>query len=130
MIVAPFSIVKNQMSNITLYRIRLMCEGGKMPWMEESHDMDDILQPNGIFAKTTRKITINNNQECVLAEVDTCKTDMASMYDWHEIDSTDNETLCWRTFTFGISGKTLWLPPLKNDCTPIIDAIYKYYVDI
>lgn len=131
MIVAPFSIVKSQTpAGIIIYRIRLMCQGGKIPWIEESQAIDDILHPNGIFAKKIHKSTININQECILAEIDTCKTDMTTMYDWHEIDANDQETLCWRTFTFGVSGKTVWLPPLKNECTPIINAIYKYYVDI
>lgn len=131
MIIAPFSIVKSQTpAGITIYRIRLMCQGGKMPWMEESQPIDDVLHPNSIFAKNTNKTIINNSQECILAEIDTHKTDMISMYDWHEIDVNDYETLCWRTFTIGLSGKTVWLPPLKNDCTPIIDAICKYYVDI
>lgn len=131
MIVAPFSVVKSKTpAGITVYRIRLMCQGGKTPWTEEQQPIDDVLHPNGIFAKKTKKVTLTNKQECILAEIDTNKTDMSSMYDWHEIDVNDSETLCWRTFTVGLSGKTVWLPSIQNDCTKIIEAICEYNADI
>jgi hypothetical protein len=131
MIVAPFTISKTKtQKGIDIYRIRLLCQGGHQPWTEENQPIEDVLEPNSIFTNKTKTITLSNGTKCILAEVNIKKTEILSMYDWHEIDNKDNETLCWRTFTFGVSGTTLWLPPIKNDCTPIIEEIYKLHAHI
>ena len=131
MIVAPFTYSKTQTTNgIYIHRIRLLCQGGQTPWSEDSQPIDDILQPNGIYTKGTHTIELPTGQSCVLAEVDTQKTDMTSMYTWHEIEPSDSEMLCWRTFTFGTSGTHIWLPQPNTECFATIHEIYKIYAHI
>lgn len=126
MIVAPFTYTTFQTEKgINIHRIQLLCQGGSQPWVEEAQPIKDVLEPNGIYSKQTTEIKLPNNQNCVLALVDTKKTDMSSMYTWHELDINDEENLCWRTFTFGTSGQTLWLPFPNDKCSQIIEAIYK-----
>jgi hypothetical protein len=126
MIVAPFTYTSSQtQKGIQVHRINLLCQGGKQPWVEENQPIEDILEPNGIFTKQTTVIVLSGGEKCVLALVDTKKTDMTSMYSWHEIDIKDEENLCWRTFTFGTSGSTMWLPYPKDNCSLVIEAIYK-----
>lgn len=131
MLVAPYTISKFKTNKgICIYRIKLLCQGGEQPWAEEEQPIEDVLEPNGIFSKTVHS-SIVNNTKCMFVEVDTTSTDMNSMYTWHELERSDKENLCWRTFTFGISGQNMWLPlPNKNECTPIIEQIYKLHSHI
>lgn len=126
MIVAPFIYTTHKTSkDIQIHRINLLCQGGKHPWVEETQPIEDVLEPNGIYTKKTMTVTLPSGETCILALVDTKKTDMTSMYSWHELDIQDEDNLCWRTCTFGTSGPTLWLSYPNNKFTHIIEAIYK-----
>lgn len=126
MIVAPFTYTTYETSKgIEIHRITLLCQGGKQPWIEETQPIKDVLEPNGIFTKKSTTIALTNGDKCVLALVDTKKTDMSSMYSWHELDIKDDENLCWRTFTFGTSSSTQWLWFPKDNCAQVIEEIYK-----
>ena len=130
MLVAPYTVSKSKTDKgITVYRIKLLCQGGEQPWTEEEQPIEDVLEPNGIFSKSVHAFKMNDTR-CMLVEVDTTATDMSSMYTWQELKRSDKENLCWRTFTFGISGSTIWMPPVQNECTPIIEQIYKLHAHI
>jgi hypothetical protein len=125
MIIAPFTLAKNNTeNNVTIYRIRILCMGGQYPWTEDEQPIEDILEPNGIYTKKVTNCKLSDGSLCALTEVDTQKTDMDSMYSWFEIEPTETETLCWRTFTFGMADKNVWLPIPMNNMKEIIQAIY------
>jgi len=92
--------------------IKILTIGGKYLW-EESENFDintDILEPNDIFVKNPPKIAPLFSSY-YLCEVDTNKTSLNDFYKWDELQITDEETFCWRSYTYLTdNASNIWLP--------------------
>lgn len=114
MLIVPYTHISyTTPNNLIIHRIHIMCQGGNTLWKEDEQNIADILEPNGLFSNT---ISIDSSTNTYYADIDITKTDMKTMYTWNELESTDNESLCWRTFTVVQSPSGAeWLPSADID---------------
>jgi len=121
--IVPYIYKRGKTSdNLVIHRVEILCEGGKTLWTEEDGTpIKDILEPNGLYAQKIIK-----SRKYILAKIDTDKTDLSSMYTYSEIDSQDNETLCWKCMIM-ISNHDLseWLPFPMGELQDITGVILK-----
>jgi hypothetical protein len=108
MIIVPYYMTITKVdSNLVVYKVTILCQGGEKPWEEDDQvDIEnDILHENDLVAKS-----IFRNDNVVFIEIDRKKTNLANMYNWDEIPKDDKDTLCWRQFVAVKSDNELWLP--------------------
>lgn len=101
MFIIPYIRTKTAYNNILVNVIKILTIGGKSLWEEDnSFDINtDILEPNEIFVKSPPKIAplLSSHYLC---EVDIHKTALNNFYKWDELPNTDNETFCWKSYTY------------------------------
>jgi hypothetical protein len=104
MLILPFihKVINQQTFNINI--IKFLTIGGNIIWEENDNlDIDnDILNPNDIYCKTG---VSKYDKKLFLCEVDTIKTDITNFYVWDEVDATNSDLFCWRTYYY-ITGST------------------------
>lgn len=123
MLIIPYTHISYSTPNsLIIHRIHILCQGGDIIWEEDEQNIIDILEPNGLFSSN---IHIDSSRNTYYADIDTTKTDMSSMYTWNELESTDKESLCWRTFTFvQTQDSSNWLPSVgKEDIQRAVEYI-------
>jgi hypothetical protein len=88
--------------------VKILTIGGQTLWEEENKlQLDsDILNPNDIYRKST---PIRFDKKLQLCEVDITKTNILDFYKWKELDFSDSETFCWRTFIYFANDGQSWL---------------------
>jgi hypothetical protein len=112
MFIIPYIRNVTTYNNILVNVIKILTIGGKYLW-EEGKNFDintDILEPNDIFVKNPPKIAPLLSLH-YLCEVDTTKTSLNDFYKWDELSITDEETFCWRSYTYLTDiDSNMWLP--------------------
>ena len=130
MFIIPYILKTTVHYNIHVNVLKILTIGGRYLW-EESDELDicqDILEPNSITTHTPYTHTSLPNY--YLCEVDTNKTILTDFYKWDELSLTDEETFCWKAYTYLTDAdKNVWLQipdtTLLSSCrvSAIIDAI-------
>jgi len=121
----PYTYSSLKRHEKVIHTIHVLQEGSQI-WAEGElkNPLMEALEPNGLFIKRTFQ-----EADQVYFQIDSEKTDMASMYDYRECDpSTD--ILCWHTFYVITDAKgSLWMElPLQHSyLQPILKA---HYVDV
>jgi hypothetical protein len=141
MIIVPYihTSYYSKHTNKTIHKVKILCQGGSQLWIEDDvieKNIDDylinnILSENGLFCINNKFHRVGLNT--FLCPIDTKKTDMSIMYNWHELEMEDNETLSWCTYIVitnpNETGETLfWLksPSIHKDFNYIIENIVLY----
>jgi hypothetical protein len=131
MFIIPYIRTKTAYNNILVNVIKILTISGKNLW-EENNEFDiitDILEPNDIFLKNKPK-NIPSLPSYYICEVDVSKTALNNFYKWDELPITDEETFCWKSYTYLTDiENNMWLPipdtTMLSDCkvSDIIRAI-------
>ncbi len=114
MLIIPYTHLKKTMEGgLTVHRIHILCQGGRTPWEEDEQDVQGVLETNGIYMSG---VSVDHATHTYYVEIDTARTDMASMYTWQELPYDDEQSLCWRTFTVvRTPNGSQWLPTVQNE---------------
>jgi hypothetical protein len=107
MYLVPFVHRQSTLAGKTVHTLRILLEGDHL-WHEEA--VEAALDENGLVPKTLQTLTMEG-KSCILAAIDTTKTDISSMYSAEELDSTDKTTHKWVTVHLLFQNGQLWLPP-------------------
>lgn len=112
MFIIPYIRKTTLHNNMLINVFKILTIGGKNIW-EESNGLDidtDILEPNGIF-RTGSIATISKLPTYYLCEIDSNKTALTEFYKWEELPISDEETFCWKTYTYLTdTNENIWLP--------------------
>lgn len=109
MLIIPFIHRIVNEKNMNVHNIRILTIGGRYLW-EESGDINDILNQNGIYCNNIQSDSI------YLCEVDTEKTNVNDIYKWSEIDINDTETFCWKDYIYFVGkNNECWLNIPKSE---------------
>lgn len=109
MLILPYIHSIVNINNLDINIIKVLTISGKTLWEEKSslHIDNDILNPNDIYQKS---VPIKFDKNLYLCEVDDKKTNISDFYKWEEIELSDNETFCWKTYYyFTDNNKLSWL---------------------
>jgi hypothetical protein len=107
MYLVPFVHRQSTLAGKTVHTLRILLEGDHL-WCEEA--VEAALEENGLVPKTLHIQTLDG-KPCVLAPIDTTKTDITSMYSAEELEPTDKTTHRWVTVHLLFQNDQLWLPP-------------------
>jgi hypothetical protein len=107
MYLIPFVHRQGTLAGKTVHTLRILLEGDHL-WYEEA--VEAALEENGLVPKTLHAQTLEG-KSCVLAQIDTTKTDITTMYSAEELEPTDKTTHKWVTVHLLFQNGTLWLPP-------------------
>lgn len=109
MFIIPYIHTVTPHNNLLVNVIKILTIGGKYLW-EESNGLiieTDILESNGIHILGAPKLLRPNHYLC---KVDIHKTALNEFYNWNEISLADEETFCWKSYTYLTdSDKNMWL---------------------
>lgn len=111
MFIIPYIHRTTTHNNMIVNIFKILTIGGKYLW-EESDGLNidtDILEPNGIYitgpVKTISKLSTHS-----LCEIDSNKTTLTEFYKWEELPFNDEETFCWKTYTYLTdTNENIWL---------------------
>jgi hypothetical protein len=108
MFILPFIHEVVPQNSFQVNIIKVLTVGGQSLWEELGKlDLDkDILNPNDIYRKSAPIQFDRNLQLCL---VDTTKTHILDFYKWKELDFSDKETFCWRTYIHLANDSESWL---------------------
>jgi len=118
----PYTYSSLKRHEKVIHTIRVLQEGSQI-WTEGElkNPVMEALEPNGLFIKRTFQ-----EAQHLYFQIDSEKTDMASMYDYKECEP-DTEILCWHTFHVITDSKgQLWIDlPLNHlYLQPVLKAHY------
>lgn len=103
----PFAHRCKTVAGKTVHTLRILLEGDRL-WCEDA--VEAALAENGLVPKAMHAVTFEG-KSCVLAHIDTTKTDMGSMYSAEELEPTDKTTHRWCTYHIIMQNGAPWLPP-------------------
>lgn len=107
MYLVPFVHRQSTLAGKTVHTLRILLEGDHL-WYEEA--VEAALEENGLVPRALHAQTLEG-KPCVLAPIDTTKTDISSMYSAEELDPADKTTHRWVTVHLLFQNGQLWLPP-------------------
>jgi hypothetical protein len=117
MFIIPYIYKIKTQNNIKSHIIQILTIGGNELW-EEASSLDiqtDILIPNSLYSTST-PFTQLKGQNIYMCEIDTDKTTLSDFYNWNEINISDSDTFCWRTFMYITDlNNNIWLPIPKSE---------------
>ena len=90
-LLVPFTYRCKTVAGKTVHTLRILLEGDRL-WCEDA--VEAALAENGLVPKATHTVTFEG-KSCVLAHIDTTKTDLSSMYSAEELVPTDKTTHRW-----------------------------------
>jgi hypothetical protein len=95
MYIVPYYVTQVTKADRQIYTVHILTEGGSRLWTESDRPLSEILEPNSLVATSTKQI----GTDLWLCQIDPQKTDIAAMYQWHELP-VSSETHCWRQFYY------------------------------
>ena len=104
MYIVPYFISHKQKFNKQYYTIHILTEGGTRIWSDTDTDIAAALEPNELIAQKTERILLQG-QIIWFCQIDPIKTDIRSMYQWHELPFI-SDSHCWRQFYYILDGST------------------------
>ena len=108
MYIVPYVHRVSTIGDKIVHTIRILLEGDRL-WSEDAPEA--ALEENGFVSKITRTKLVEGHQ-CFFADIDSNKTDLASMYSAEELDPADKDTHRWCQFhLITTASGAFWLPP-------------------
>jgi hypothetical protein len=106
MYIVPYYVTYVTKLDRQIFTVHILTEGGSRLWSESDRPLSEILEPNELVATSSKQI----EPDLWLCQIDPQKTNIAAMYQWHELPSS-SDTHCWRQFYYITSGSPFMTIP-------------------